>query len=52
MKFVRGKRQFKQERVYGLVIVSDTVGRVRTVALVFGQRAFGVQWKWTPKRRR
>jgi hypothetical protein len=52
MKIVRGKRQFRQERVYGMVIVSEPVAKVRTVALVFGHRAFGVQWKWTPKKRR
>lgn len=45
MKFVRGKRQFKQERVWGLLLVTEPFAGVRTFGLIFGRSVWGFQWK-------
>lgn len=51
MKFVRGKRQFKQEQLWGFVLMTEA--GVRTFGLVLGRSVWGFQWKImspTPKR--
>jgi len=45
MKFVRGKRQFKQEQLWGFVLVTEA--GVRTFGLVLGRSVWGFQWKHT-----
>lgn len=42
MKFVKGKRQFLEERVFGFVLVS--VAGVKTFALIIGRQCWGFQW--------
>ena len=45
MRWVRGKRQIKQERAYGIIIVHEQRAGVRGFYFVWGQRAWGWQWK-------
>ena len=45
MKFVRGKRQFKQERMWGFVLITEDRAGVRTFGVIFGFSVVGVQWK-------
>lgn len=47
MKWVSGKRQLPQERVFGFVLV--TVSGVRTFAFIIGQKCWGLQWKTNKK---
>lgn len=48
MKFVRGKRQFPQERIFGITVV--TLAGVRTLALIIGTSCWGFQWKTKQKK--
>lgn len=50
MKFVRGKRQFKQERMWGFVLVHETLAGVKTFGLILGRHVWGFQWPITKKR--
>ena len=50
MKFVRGKRRFKQERMWGFVLITEERAGVRTFGVIFGYSVVGVQWKITTKR--
>lgn len=45
MKFVRGKRQFKQERMWGFILVAEPLAGVKTFGLIFGRSVWGIQWK-------
>jgi hypothetical protein len=45
MRFVRGKRQIKQERLYGIVRVHEPRVGLCGVYFVWGDRAWGWQWK-------
>lgn len=49
MKFVRGKRQFPQERLWGFLLVTEIRAGIRTFGLIAGRRVWGVQWKLTKK---
>lgn len=44
MKFVHGKRQFRQERMWGFVLVTEERAGVRTFGLIFNRSVWGVQW--------
>lgn len=44
MKFVRGKRQLPQERMWGFILVTEKRAGVRTFGIIFGQRIWGWQW--------
>ena len=44
MKFVRGKRQFKDEKLYGFVLYYSPRLRMRSLLFVIGHRAWGFQW--------
>lgn len=45
MRFIRGKRQIKQERAYGIIIVHEHRAGIRGFYFVWGVRALGWQWK-------
>lgn len=51
MKFVRGKRQFKQEQLWGFVLITEALAGVRSFGLVIGNRMWGFQWK-IPRQKR
>lgn len=44
MKFVRGKRRFPQEKIFGFLMVDEPRAGVRAFYFVIGQRAWGWQW--------
>ena len=44
MKFVRGKRAFKQEKLWGFVLVAEPRAGVKTFGLILGRSVWGVQW--------
>lgn len=50
MKFVRGKRQHRQERIWGFVLVTEERAGVRTFGLILGYSVWG--WQWPLKRKR
>lgn len=52
MKFVRGKRQFKQERMWGFVLVHETLAGVKTFGLILGRHIWGFQWLITKKKKK
>jgi hypothetical protein len=45
MKFVRGKRMFRQELLWGFVLVTEVLAGVRTFGLILGRSVWGFQWK-------
>ena len=44
MKFIRGKRQFREEKLYGFVIFTSNRLHMRSFLFVIGHRAVGFQW--------
>jgi len=50
MKFVRGKRQFWQEQMWGFVLVTEARAGVRTFGLILNRSVWGFQWKLTKKK--
>lgn len=44
MKFIHGKRQFRQERMFGFVLVTEERVGIRTFGLIFNRTVWGVQW--------
>jgi len=50
MKFVRGKRQFKQEYIFGFVLVTEERAGVRTFGLILWRNVWGFQWKLPKKK--
>ncbi len=44
MKFIRGKRQFREEKLYGFVVYTSKRLKMRSFLFVIGQRAWGFQW--------
>lgn len=45
MRFVRGKRQYKEERLWGFVLVNMPNAGVKCFGLVIGYYMWGIQWK-------
>lgn len=44
MKFVRGKRRFPQEKIYGFLRVHEPRAGVMAFYIVIGYRAWGFKW--------
>lgn len=49
MKFIRGKRQHRQERLWGFVLVDEPRAGVRTFGVIFGRSVVG--WQWATKKK-
>ncbi len=50
MRYVKGKRLIKQERMWGFLHVREERAGVQAVYLVLGKKAWGFQWPLTKRK--
>ncbi len=50
MRYVKGKRRFEQESMWGFLHVREVRAGVQAFYVVLGKRAWGFQWTLTKKR--